>query len=79
MGIIGKTLRFTLGLTLGAGLGAVAALLLAPQSGRLTKEQIQARLDAIVKAGQTAQHDRERELQDYWEQQIKLQDRSQKK
>ena len=51
MGVIGKTLRFTLGLTLGVGIGAVAVMLLAPQSGKVTKQQLQERIDEIVSAG----------------------------
>jgi gas vesicle protein len=72
MGVIGKTIRFTLGIGLGAGLGAVAAMLAAPQSGKVTKEQIQSRLDEVVNAGKKAQQERERELQDYWEQEVQL-------
>lgn len=72
MGIIGKTLRFTIGLGLGAGIGTVAAMLLAPQSGRTTKEQLQARIDEALDAGKKAQHERERELQQYWEQEINI-------
>ena len=70
MGVIGKTLRFTFGLALGAGVGAVAALLVAPQSGKVSTEQIKARVDAILDAGKQAQHNRQRELQEYWEQEI---------
>lgn len=72
MGVIGKTLRFTLGLSLGAGIGAVAAILLAPQSGKVSKEQLQARLDEIMRAGKEAQHEREKELQQYWEQELDI-------
>ena len=72
MGIIGKTIRFTLGLGLGAGLGAVAAMLAAPQSGKVTKEQIQNRLDEVRNAGKKAQQERERELQQYWEQEAQV-------
>lgn len=72
MGVVGKTLRFTLGLALGAGIGAVAAMLAAPQSGRVTREQIQDRVDEIMQAGQTAQNEREKELLEYWEQQLAL-------
>jgi gas vesicle protein len=72
MGIIGKTIRFTLGLGLGAGLGAVAAMLAAPQSGKVTKEQIQNRLDEVRNAGKKAQQERERELQAYWEQEVQV-------
>lgn len=72
MGIIGKTIRFTLGVGLGAGIGAVAAMLAAPQSGKVTKDQIQQRLDEVMNAGKKAQQERERELQDYWEQEVQL-------
>jgi gas vesicle protein len=71
MGVIGKTLRFTLGLMLGVGIGAVATMLLAPQSGKVTKQQLQARIDEIVNAAKTAQVEREKELQAYWEQQVR--------
>lgn len=70
MGIIGKALRFTLGLTLGVGIGAVAAMLLAPQSGSATQEQLQKRVDDIMNAGKSAQREREKELQEYWAQQV---------
>ncbi len=70
MGVIGKTLRFTIGLVLGAGIGAAAAMLLAPQSGQISKEKIQGRVEEIMSAGKSAQRDREKELQDYWEQEI---------
>ena len=72
MGIIGRTLRFTLGLAVGAGIGAVAAMLLAPQSGEVSKEQIQSRVNDIMSAGKQAQREREKELQDYWEQEIDI-------
>jgi gas vesicle protein len=71
MGIIGKTLRFTLGLALGAGIGAVAAMLVAPQSGKVTTDQIRQRVNTILAAGKDAQQQREHELQSYWEQEIK--------
>lgn len=70
MGVIGKTFRFTLGLALGAGIGTAAAFLLAPRSGKVSRDQLQERLDAIVRAGKEAQRQRERELQAYWEQEI---------
>jgi gas vesicle protein len=72
MGVFGKTLKFTLGLGLGAVIGSAVALLVAPQSGRVTKETIQARVNEMMSAGRQAQHDRERELQDYWEQEIDI-------
>jgi gas vesicle protein len=72
MGVVGKTLRFTVGLTLGAAIGTVAAMLLAPQSGKITREQIQQRLDEIKEAGRQAQREREKELQKYWEQEVNV-------
>lgn len=72
MNIIGRTLKFTLGLALGAGVGAVAAMLLAPQSGKVNREQIKARVDEMLQAGQEAQRKREKELQDYWEQETNV-------
>ncbi|MDQ6693007.1 MAG: YtxH domain-containing protein [Chloroflexota bacterium] len=72
MGVIGKTLRFVVGLTLGAGVGAAAAMLVAPQSGKVTKEQIQGRVNEMMKAAKSAQRGREKELQDYWEQEINV-------
>jgi gas vesicle protein len=70
MDVIGKTIKFTLGLTIGAAIGAAAAMLIAPQSGKVTKEEIQERLDKIVEAGKQAQTEREKELLSYWEQQV---------
>ncbi len=72
MGVIGKTLRFTFGLALGAGIGTVVALMVAPQSGKVTKEQIQERWKGMLSAAKDAQKAREKELQEYWEQQIDL-------
>lgn len=72
MGIIGKTLRFVGGLALGAIAGAAGAMLLAPQSGARTRDEIKARVDEIVEAGKQAQKARERELQEYWEQQVNV-------
>lgn len=72
MGIIGKALRFTLGLGLGAAVGAAAALVVAPQSGRVSREEIQSRLNAAMDAGKKAQRDREKELQEYWEQEVNV-------
>jgi gas vesicle protein len=71
MGVIGKTLRFTLGMALGVGIGMVAASLLAPQDGKITREQIQARIDQMMQAARAAQQQREKELLDYWEEQIR--------
>jgi gas vesicle protein len=65
--MIGKTLRFVGGLAVGAGIGAVAAVLVAPQSGEVSKEQIQARVDAVLTAGRRASRAREDELYAAWE------------
>jgi gas vesicle protein len=65
--MIGKTLRFVGGLAVGAGIGAVAAMLVAPQSGETSKEQLQAHIDEILAAGQRASRHREQELYAAWE------------
>ena len=72
MGVIGKTLRFVLGLGLGAAIGAAATLVVAPQSGRVSREQIQARINEALDAAKKAQRDREKELQEYWEQEVNV-------
>lgn len=72
MNVIGRTLKFTLGLALGAGIGAVAATFLSPQSGKISRDGIKARVDAALQAGQDAQHKREQELQKYWEQEVNV-------
>jgi gas vesicle protein len=72
MGIIGKTLRFVIGLGLGAAVGAAAALVVAPQSGRVSREDIQARLNEAMDAAKKAQREREKELQEYWEQEVNV-------
>ncbi len=72
MNVISRTLKFTLGLTLGAGAGAVAAMLLAPTSGKANRSQIKSRIDEILQAGQVAQREREKELQEYWEKEVNI-------
>jgi len=72
MDVIGRTLKFTLGLALGAGIGAVAATFLSPQSGKVSVDEIKSRLDAAKQAGQDAQQKREKELQRYWEQEVNV-------
>ena len=79
MGVIGKTLKFTFGLALGAGIGTVAAMLLAPQPGKTTRRALQDRLDEIVQAGKNAQREREKELQEYWEQELEIKARDTEK
>ena len=78
MGVIGKTLRFTVGLLIGAGIGAAATMLVSPQSGKVSKDQIKARVDEVMKAAKDAQQHRERELQEYWEQEINTKDKDKK-
>ena len=63
MNVIGRTLKFTIGLALGAGIGAVAATFLSPQSGKVSVDEIKTRLDAATQAGQEPQHNREKQLQ----------------
>ena len=70
MEVIGRTLRFTLGLALGIGIGAAAALLLTPQSGKPYRDQIQQRFNGMLSAAKEAKQEREKELQEYWEQEI---------
>ena len=70
MEVIGRTLKFTLGLAVGAAIGAAAAMLVAPQSGKVTKDKIQKRMNEILEAGKQAQTEREKELLSYWEQQL---------
>lgn len=72
MNIITRTLKFTLGLALGAGVGAVGAMLLSPRSGKATRAQIRSLLDDAMQAGQEAQKKREKELQEYWEETINV-------
>ncbi len=72
MGVIGKTFRFVVGLGVGAVIGAAAALVVAPQSGRVSREQIQARLSEALDAAKKAQREREKELQEYWETEVNV-------
>ena len=67
MSAIGKTFKFTGGVLAGLGIGAVTALLLAPQSGNLTTEQLQARVSEILDAGRRAQRQTEDDLYSRWE------------
>ncbi len=68
--MIGKTLKFTGGLLAGLGIGALTALLLAPQSGKLSVEQLQGRLDEIADAARRASRQTEDELYTRWEAQL---------
>ena len=66
-------------LALGAVVGAAGATLVSPQSGARTRSEIKSRLDEIVDAGKQAQRERERELQEYWEQQASVKYQTAKK
>ena len=48
MSTISKTLKFTGGALIGLGVGALTALILAPQSGQVTTAQLRARLDDLT-------------------------------
>lgn len=72
MGVIGKTLRFVVGLGLGAGIGAAVVLVVAPQSGKVSRQEIQQRVNEALSVGKRAQREREKELQDYWEQEVNV-------
>src|SRR5690349_14443465 len=67
MSVVSKTLKFTGGALIGLGVGALTALILAPQSGQVTTAQIRARLDDALDAGRRAQQDTENELHARWE------------
>ena len=67
MSFIGKTVRFVAGFALGAGVGTVTALLLAPQSGESSQRGIQQRVMDVLTAGRTASRQREDELYAAWE------------
>jgi hypothetical protein len=53
-------------------------MLVAPQSGKVSGDQIKQRVDAMMEAGKDAQLKRERELQTYWEQEIKKPEKAKK-
>ncbi len=59
---MGKLIRFIGGAALGAALGAGAAVLFAPQSGKELQAQIEARRQQALNAGKTEAAAREREL-----------------
>jgi gas vesicle protein len=60
---MGKTLSIMGGLTLGAALGAVAVLLLTPQSGEDLKQMIRDRVNLIMEEGRRAAAERRAELE----------------
>lgn len=64
---MGKIFRFLGGATLGAVVGAAAAVLLAPQSGKDLQSKILARRDQALAAGRAEADARERELRAEWQ------------
>jgi len=67
MSVVSKTLKFTGGALLGLGVGAVTAMLLAPQSGEVSREQIRGRIDEMLDAGRRAQQETEDGLHARWD------------
>lgn len=59
---MGKLIRFIGGAALGAALGAGAAVLFAPQSGKELQARIETRRQQALNAGKTEAAAREREL-----------------
>jgi gas vesicle protein len=70
MGVIKKTFKFSLGGVLGAGLGVVGGLFLAPGSGAETQRKVRERIRAAKVAGVEAQASKERELIDRYRNEI---------
>jgi gas vesicle protein len=62
MGIINRTFKFTVGGLTGAALGATAALLLAPESGRDLQQKLRDRIRDAKYAGAQAKEAKENEL-----------------
>jgi gas vesicle protein len=58
-----KTISFVGGFVIGAMIGAVTALFLAPQSGGDFQQQIRERLDAVAQEGRRAAAERRAELE----------------
>jgi gas vesicle protein len=70
--MFGKLLRFTLGIGIGAGIGVVTAMLLAPASGEDTRTSVQDRLAEIGDNFRRAQLEKEQEMRAKWEAEIDL-------
>lgn len=64
---MGKIFRFLGGATLGAAIGAGAAVLFAPQSGKELQGRIMGRRDEAIAAGKAEAAARERELRAEWQ------------
>jgi gas vesicle protein len=58
-----KLLSFILGVLSGVLVGAAAAMLLAPEAGERTRDEIQLRIDHIVDEGRRAAAERRAELE----------------
>jgi gas vesicle protein len=59
---MGKILRVFVGFVLGAALGAGLVLLFTPQSGDVTKQKVQERIELVRAEGQKAAEARRQEL-----------------
>ena len=60
---MGKAIRFLTGLTLGTLAGAVAGIMLAPESGDQLRRTLSDRFRAILEEGRQAAAERQAELQ----------------
>jgi gas vesicle protein len=58
-----KLLDFLFGLSAGALVGAAVAMLLAPESGEKTRDEIQLRIDQVIEEGKRAATERRAELE----------------
>ncbi|MDQ3856692.1 MAG: YtxH domain-containing protein [Chloroflexota bacterium] len=64
---MGKLFRFLGGTVIGTAIGAGAAMLLAPQSGKDLQHKLQARREEAIAAARATTATRERELRAEWE------------
>jgi gas vesicle protein len=62
MGVLSRAFKFALGAAAGAGVGATAALLLAPESGQDLQRKLRERIRAARLAGEEAKAKKEAEL-----------------
>ena len=63
-----KLLSFLMGFLLGALAGAVIAMLLAPEAGDQTRQQVKGRMDQVIAEGKRAAAERRTELESQLEQ-----------
>ncbi|MGQ9628395.1 MAG: YtxH domain-containing protein [Anaerolineae bacterium] len=59
-----RVLRFIEGFTLGAALGGILGLLLAPYSGVESRERIRAYVDEVIAEARRASEEKRRELEE---------------